>query len=223
MRKVIIAAVVYLESFRRSVSLLSDRFSRKTGAHFRTRCSNAIAAGALGAGIIISAPAHAGQFDSAYTKIDLDMCPKREEWELGASFTCEGYKGWPLIVAESDLRFYIAYSEDTEGQTSFGQTIPAFNTIHDTLEWRLKKGPDGGWQPLATILRYYTDGAAADGSTKQGEVLVVTKIRADDSCHIAHINALTVPDANLVARRIADEKAASFDCENGEIERVGAM
>jgi len=49
---------------------------------------------------------------------------------------------------------------------------------------------------------------------------VVTRLAPGATCQIAYVDALANPDANELARKVADEKAAGFDCEN-EPEYVG--
>jgi hypothetical protein len=79
-----------------------------------------------------------------------------------------------------------------------------FNTIGETLEWRLKK--DGqGWKPIATILRY--NWSVDD---RKGAILVVTMLGADETCHMAYVEASGNPKANEQARALAD--AGEFDC-----------
>lgn len=91
--------------------------------------------------------------------------------------------------------------------------MPPFNTINDTIEWRL--GTDG--QPFAAILRWFT--SFDDG--REGQVLVVTRIAPDGVCHVAYVDARANPDANELARQAADTLTAGFDCDNGSAVVVG--
>ena len=43
-------------------------------------------------------------------------------------------------------------------------------------------------------------------------MLAVTQLKLGATCRIALIDALSVKDANPVARKIAQDKAGSFDC-----------
>ena len=169
------------------------------------------AAAALAA---LASPAYAG-FNSAYTEIDLDACLVLEADDFGASWSCPGYKGYPLMVTEGDLRFSLIYGFGAKA--SDGQTLPPFNHLGEKLEWRLSNDL-GRWMPIATIVRYYT--ADPETGEDKGQVLVVTQLVEGNSCHIAYIDALANKDANELARAAAD-KAGDFDCANDEVEIIG--
>lgn len=124
------------------------------------------------------------------------------------AWRCPGHAGTDLWVAEDDLRFFISFGPDAERQPAAEQTLPPFNTIGDTLEWRL--GPDG--RPFATILRWFT--SFDDG--RDGQVLVVTRVGRDGVCHVAYVDARANPDANVLARQAADTLAPGFDCAAGQ-------
>ncbi len=63
---------------------------------------------------------------------------------------------------------------------------------------------------FATILRFYTD--AGDGDP-EGQVLVITRLGGPGQvCHIGYVDARVNPDANAIAREVADNGAADFDC-----------
>lgn len=158
----------------------------------------------------------AGEISSAYTTLDLEKCPVIKTFadSDGSVRTCEGYGGLPVQVAEDDLRYFVWYGETH--QTASEQTLPYFNTIHSTLEWRIERR-DGVSQPFATILRYYWE---REFNGPKGETLVVTKLGADDACHVAHVKADGNPRANELAREIADQRARKFDCERDETASV---
>jgi len=170
---------------------------------------------AILAGIfVLASPTLAAEIDSAYTKIDLDKCTPFESWELGQSWACSGYKEYPVYVAEGDLRMVVSYGVDAPNEMAAQQTLPQFNTINDTLEWRMVRNEEGRWDPFATILRFYTQ--TGDGSEPDGQVLVVTKLEVGNTCHIAYIDARRVANANEVARQWADDTARHFDCMTDE-------
>jgi hypothetical protein len=116
----------------------------------------------------------------------------------------------PVRVAEGDLRFLISYGENAAEEVAAGETLPAFNTIGTTLEWRLERDrSNGSLHPIATILRYFTD----SGTGEKGQVLVVTKLGGPGQvCHIGYVDALLNPDANVMARQVAEQAAAGFVC-----------
>jgi hypothetical protein len=158
--------------------------------------------------------AAAEEIASVYTPLKLDACknvtPPGEE-EVGGVFRCEGYGGRDVRVAEGDLRMFVSYGPDAERQTAATQTLPAFNSTGETLEWRLADGV-----PFATILRFHWDSDGAKGST-----LVVTKLGETDACHVAHVMATDNPNANVLAREIADGQARGFNCQRDKIRDYG--
>jgi hypothetical protein len=161
-----------------------------------------------------TAPAFADANGSVYTSLDLAECrqeaPDPEDPVSGGVWWCEGYQGMPVRVAEGDLRFLVSYGADAAAEIAAGETLSPFNRVGATLEWRLASdGASGDRRPIATILRYFTE--SGDGS--EGQVLVVTKLGgAGQVCHIGYVDALANPDANDIARQIADSLAPNFGC-----------
>ncbi|SDB06740.1 hypothetical protein [Bauldia litoralis] len=162
----------------------------------------------LAISLAVAAPALA-ENSSTYTKLILDQCqqePLDPEDELqGGVWWCEGYGGMPVRVAEGDLRFLVSYGANAAEELAASQTVPSFNTINETLEWRL----DASGMPIATILRFFTD--LVEG--QKGQVLVITKLGPPGQiCHVGYVDALLNPDANVVARDVADNAAPGFVC-----------
>lgn len=165
---------------------------------------------ALGFGLsLLAAPVAAADFDSAYTDLDLDFCLLDRSDDFGSSWACPGYKGYPLLVAEGDLRFMVSYGFNARKEPAAGQTLPPFNTLGSRIEWRLSNR-EGGWRPFATIARYRLDKTADFAG---GEVLVVTQLKEGATCQVAWVDATANADANDKARKAADETAFDFDCE----------
>lgn len=162
----------------------------------------------------LATPVYAG-FNSAYTDLDLDECLVLDADDFGASWSCPGYKGYPLMVTEGDLRFSLIYGFGAK--MADGQTLPPFNHVGEKLEWRLSNEL-GRWMPIATIVRYYT--ADPETGEDKGQVLVVTQLVEGNSCHIAYIDALANANANELAREAAD-KSGSFECARDEVEIIG--
>ncbi|HEY8576480.1 MAG TPA: hypothetical protein VIL88_09110 [Devosia sp.] len=156
-------------------------------------------------------------FNSAYTDLDLDLCLVLDADDFGASWACPGYKGYPLMVTEGDLRFSLIYGFGAK--MADGQTLPPFNYLGPKLEWRLSNAL-GRWMPIATIVRYHT--ADPETGEDKGEVLVVTQLVEGNSCHIAYVDALANKDANELARQAADA-SGTFDCATDEVEIIGAF
>jgi hypothetical protein len=83
------------------------------------------------------------------------------------------------------------------------QTLSAFNTTGNVMEWRLKAG-----RPMATIIRYFTN---SDG--RKSQFLVISKVSRSQACHMAYIDvSVAGTQANLLARQAADLYAENFNC-----------
>lgn len=151
---------------------------------------------------------------SLYTNIDLRHCTRLKRHPDGGMWRCAGLPGYPILVAEGDLRFFLSFGREPEKRRAAEQTLPAFNTPFSdrrnraTVEWRFETR-DGKPVPYAAIVRYFT---AVDG--RKGEVLVVSRVTNTEACHVAYVDALATPEAIVLARRIADERARSFDCRD---------
>ena len=156
---------------------------------------------------------------SVYVEFNLDRCVIVDKIEATGSIVqrCKALDGFPIFIAEDDLRFFVGYGPNGRKQKAFSQTLPQFNSIHTKIEFRIRPGAR---QPFAAILRYFTD----NGDDKpRRQVLVVTKIAGrDDACHMAYIDALAIPDANGVAQKAADAMAGSFDCVRDQAKDIGA-
>jgi hypothetical protein len=153
---------------------------------------------------------YAEEVASVYTKIDLAACqvlsaPSAEDSTIGGSWMCTGYQGQPVYVAEGDLRMFVAFGADAANEPAATQTLQQFNTINETLEWRLRGGV-----PFATILRWFPSG---DDGTSSGSVLIVTQLLpGGGTCQIARIDARANKNANVLARQAADALAGQFNC-----------
>ncbi|NJO34207.1 MAG: hypothetical protein HC869_14815 [Rhodospirillales bacterium] len=165
---------------------------------------------AMAAGL--PATGHAYPLKSLYTTIDLKACAKLKAHPDGSAWRCRGLPGYPVYVAEGDLRTFISVGANAEKRRAAEQTLSPFNTIFPagsrraTLEWRFNRKGDA-LVPYATILRYYTK-----TDSRRGEILVVTKVSPVQTCQMAYIDALATPEPIVLAHRIADETARSFDC-----------
>lgn len=179
------------------------------------------AAALLGVSTLLAGPVLAQSgFTSAYTDLDLaNDCLVLEADDFGASWSCPGYRGFPLMVQEGDLRFSLSYGFDADESSAGFQTLPPFNELGDKLEWRLSNAM-GRWFPVATIVRYHT--AHPETGENFGQVLVVSQIAQGNSCHIAYVDALANDNANELAREAAD-RAGDFNCMTDEVEIIGAF
>jgi hypothetical protein len=130
----------------------------------------------------------------------------------GGAWNCEGLGGIPVYVAEGDLRQFLSVGTDPEKRRAATQTLGPFNSLFERgsdraiIEWRFDRRGERQI-PYAIIVRVHT---SQDG--RKGDVLVVSKVGATETCHMAYIDALANRDAIALARRIADSQAKTFDC-----------
>ena len=163
--------------------------------------------------LLMPSLAAANPIKSRNTTINLKSCKVEARYQDGGAWNCAGIAGYPVYIAEGDLREYLAFGRDARKHRAADQTLPPFNTVFDgktnlaSIEWRLETR-DGREVPFATIVRYSTKND--EGS---GQVLIVTKIADGQSCQVAHIDALANPDALAMAREVADNEARAFDCK----------
>jgi hypothetical protein len=158
---------------------------------------------------------------SAYTAVDRKACTTLRTHSDGNAHLCHGLDGYPIYLAEGDGRTFVAASTQPETSKAALQTLKAFNTpfAHPqdraTVEWRFVIR-ENRKVPFAMIVRYFTE---KDG--RKGEVLVVSRISGAEACHVAYVDALANANAIVLARRIADERARTFDCGSGTASAVG--
>ena len=159
-------------------------------------------------------PAAANPVKSLYTTVQLKTCKQVKRHRDGGAWLCEGLAGLPVYVAEGDLRQFLSVGADAPKRRAATQTLGAFNSIFEngsdraTIEWRFDRRGERQI-PYAIIVRFHT---AQDG--RKGDVLVVSKVGAAETCHVAYIDALANSDAITLARFVADKHAKTFDCRN---------
>ena len=159
-------------------------------------------------------PAAANPVKSLYTTVELKACKQVKRHRDGGAWHCEGLAGLPVYVADGDLRQFLSVGEDAQKRRAATQTLGAFNTIFEsgsdraTIEWRFSRRGERQI-PYAIIVRFHT---SQEG--RKGDVLVVSKVSASETCHVAYIDALANSDAITLARFVADNQAKTFDCRN---------
>jgi hypothetical protein len=161
--------------------------------------------------LMIFACASSAQADvkSVYTKIDLKKCQQTEkpdEYVFGGTWRCKGVGGYDVFISSADDRESAAFGKIKGNNCSGLKTFNAFNSVDNTVEWRVKNG-----RPYAAILRW-TVSIDPEDSAKQATWLVINKLEAKDSCHM-HYVAGSYPNANDQARKAADDLASDFNCE----------
>ena len=169
---------------------------------------------------LLATPAAAQSIEYAYTKFDAKQCKhtKGTEVEDYGTWRCPGYEKLPVWLAAGDQRMYVSFGNWKKDDIALSQTFPGFNDVYEgTVEWRIEKGATGKTRPFATILRWNlitaSDQEKATGPMKaSGRVLVVTRLGPGGVCHVGYVDARANPDANELARKIADEHARRFRC-----------
>jgi hypothetical protein len=162
--------------------------------------------------------------ESTYTAFDLDKCRHTpgQAPEDNGSWLCRGYAGIPVWLAQGDERMYVSFGRKAADEPAAGETFPGFNDVSKgAIEWRLARQPNGAAQPFATILRWNVRMAAADERQPYSPVLVVTRLGPGGVCQVGYVDARANPDANVLARKLADESARNFRCGNDKPEFVG--
>lgn len=127
------------------------------------------------------------------------------EEEAWSQQVCKGADGIAVFVSEGDLRMSISYGRQKADDRYF--TFGNFNRVGGTMEWRLKD--DNGYKaPFATILRWYV----SVEQPREEQALVITKIAENDFCVAGFVEATAQPNANVLAREIADTVVPGFVC-----------
>ncbi|QGM99433.1 hypothetical protein [Methylocystis parvus] len=154
----------------------------------------------------------AAEISSAYAQIDIRKdCRHRAgvAVEDYGDWRCKGYAGMPIWFGAGDQRMYVSFGKKAKDEPAAGETLGPFNDFYDgTIEWRLTEG-----KPFAAIMRWnYKTPAEIDKPTTSGRVLVVTRLPPGTVCHVGYVDARANPDANELAREIADKHAKNFVC-----------
>jgi len=163
---------------------------------------------------VAAGPAAANPVKSLYTTVELSACKRVSRHRDGGAWLCKGLDSIPVYVAEGDLRHFVSAGTDAGKRRAATQTLGPFNSIFErgsdraTIEWRFDRRGDHRL-PYAIIVRFHTSNEG-----RRGDVMVVMKVTARETCHVAHIDALANQNAITLARFIADEKARGFDCRD---------
>jgi hypothetical protein len=180
---------------------------------------------ALGA---LAGDAQAEEFVSQYTSADVKKCRKFHsvkidaETEHAAAWVCKGLAGYVVVISEDDLRSSVTVGRTIKAageEPAASQGFASFNSTHNTIEWRSRKGG----KPFAIIQRWSvsTYDEKADKS-KSNQMLIVTRLPPGPVCHVAYIDVPGNKDANAMARKAADELASKFKCGEDEVHSFGA-
>lgn len=161
-------------------------------------------------------PLRAQEITSTYTDLAVDdKCVTFTADEIGANLACPGLGGYGVVFSEYDLRTSIFYGfvGPWYGEGAF-ETFETFNSVGDTLEWRLADGV-----PYATILRWFiehTDPQTGNvDEANRGQILVISKVAQPgigEACIVGYVDARANEDANEIARQVADTITEGFRC-----------
>ena len=158
---------------------------------------------------LVPAAALADGNTSAYTKWDLEktcrLAEQGDGYTYAGAWSCPGRGEIKMQVAVSDDRSFVGFGRKPAESCAYSKTFARFNTALSPVEWRLRNG-----KPFATIQRWRVSTDDEGGSMTW---LVVTALKGGEACH-AHYVAGSYPDANVQARRAADDLAPDFDCES---------
>jgi hypothetical protein len=163
-------------------------------------------------------PALSESIEHAYTRIDLKACkhtPGRIAEDYG-SWLCKGHAGNPIYITGGDQRSFVSYGANARKELANRESLMSFNGQGDVVEWRIETLPGGKKRPFAAIMRWSTtaqkEDPNPDGEVVRGQVLVITRLNPGGVCHVGYVDGRANPDANELARKIADEKARAFRC-----------
>lgn len=170
---------------------------------------------------MLAMPAAAAEIRSEYTDIDFakscsifDIATEGGEF---ANLVCDGWRGYPVLIYQGDLRESLVYGFQPAGEHQW-ETFGPFNSTGPKIEWRIEK--DGDKEiPFAVIHRWHV--SDPEDTDRSVEVLVVEKVGQvgeQQACAVGLVLATGNPQANETARRIADEQVRNFVC--GADERV---
>jgi hypothetical protein len=160
--------------------------------------------------LALSASSFAADTVSAYTQINLSKClqtQKADEQVFEGAWVCKGFGGYDVFVSAADSRDMVSFGKTDANNCAGLKSFGSFNSAGATIEWRIKAG-----KPFAAILRW-TVSIDPEDSSKHASWLVVSKLDHGSSCQM-HYVAGSFVNANDAARKAADEKSASFNCDS---------
>ncbi|TGY88409.1 hypothetical protein E5163_11365 [Marinicauda algicola] len=147
--------------------------------------------------------------ESVYTRIH-DCLLIEEPLDIPVAISaCPGHDGTAVLLAGGDHGSAVAFG--TRGhEAQFAEAPPRTGPLlgpGEVIEWRVADGA-----AYATILRWL----ASDYENETvGNWLVVTALRPEGevtACQVAYVDALSLAEANALAREVADRIAPRFSC-----------
>jgi len=177
----------------------------------------------LAISLALPAVAHAQEIDSVYRSYDWEndcrMVERDQSPEaagMGVQLVCPGPQGLYLMLTEGDARISMDYGSTPD--LGPWESFSPFNTVRETVEWRRQRR-NGEMQPFATIHRW-----EVGPSYDYREVLVISTVATapgEESCIVGVVDTTDTPEANVLARAVADRYAADFVCGNAQARAFG--
>ena len=147
---------------------------------------------------------------SVFTPFNLEKCKqieKADEFVFEGSWRCKGIKGYDIFQAGMDARMAAGFGTSADNNCAMSKTFSPFNSALSPIEWRMK-----GKKPIAAIERWSMIKDPSSGTDESVTWLVVNKLEKGTSCQMHYVSG-SFPNANEAARRAADDRAATFNCE----------
>ena len=162
----------------------------------------------------ISLSVAAQSIESVYTDFDTRKCrhtPGKDVEDYG-EWRCVGYAGISVWMTAGNQRIMVSYGARAKREPAAKQTLKSFNGEGSKIEWRIEKDTNGNKNPFATVMRWSTTWSDDKGDQIKGQVLVVTRLGPSGVCHVGYVDGRANPNANDLARKIADKHARDFIC-----------
>lgn len=174
----------------------------------------------IGASLLGASAAHA-EIVSEYSTFDADKgCTVYRSAGKGdgdwMDLACAGYRGYPVILTYSDLRYVAFYGFPPEGNMPRQPGFYPFNHPGTRIEWRIDR-QEQTEVPFAAIHRWFV--STGEEGAPDLEILAVSKVATvaeRAGCFVGFVTVTGNDQANEEARRIADERARDFDCASDE-------
>ncbi|MAC88967.1 MAG: hypothetical protein CMF73_06550 [Maricaulis sp.] len=156
--------------------------------------------------------------NSQYTQIDEACVQSQLPDEPVYEAVCPGLGGWMVHILSGEHGSASAYARPGSARSEYinAPTRGLFGGFHDVIEWRLDA--DGAFATIHRYIHYNTpDVVEFYEGIEEPNTLIVTALAAEGGymvCPVAFVDASVLPDANLIARAVADELARGWDCGN---------
>lgn len=152
--------------------------------------------------VLAAGVSSAAELTGAATPLSESFCAQSGEAEA-TLLRCPGPAGVDAFIHTQSGISSISLGDPIEGFVSIGQG----NRLGSTMEWRSADG-----RPFAGIVRFRLPGEA--GGDRLGDIFAILKPAESGraGCLVAMVDGSVNPQGRDLARRIADERAASFVC-----------